>query len=67
MRGRPQLLHGSTCQAMHEVLGARPSIDPPVVVASFVEEDPTTILMVNIKLTVHNRFEVRNCVLIIIL
>ncbi|CAM4572532.1 unnamed protein product [Leuciscus chuanchicus] len=29
---------------MHEVLGARPSLDPPVVVASFYE-DPTTILM----------------------
>ncbi len=30
---------------MHEVLGARPSLDPPVVVASFYE-DPTPILMV---------------------
>ncbi|KAF4116466.1 hypothetical protein G5714_003955 [Onychostoma macrolepis] len=29
---------------MHEVLGARPSLDPPVVVASFYE-DPTPILM----------------------
>ena len=30
---------------MHEVLGARPSLDPPVVVASF-NEDPTPIRMV---------------------
>ncbi|CAM4560706.1 unnamed protein product [Leuciscus chuanchicus] len=30
---------------MHEVLGARPSVDPPVVVASFTDEDPVTILM----------------------
>ncbi|CAM4569819.1 unnamed protein product [Leuciscus chuanchicus] len=29
---------------MHEVLGARPSLDPPVVVVSFYE-DPSTILM----------------------
>ncbi|KAF4106741.1 uncharacterized protein LOC131550570 isoform X2 [Onychostoma macrolepis] len=29
---------------MHEVLGARPSLDPPVVVASFYE-DPAPILM----------------------
>ncbi|KAI2662687.1 Angiopoietin-related protein 4 [Labeo rohita] len=30
---------------MHEVLGARPSVDPPVVVASLTDEDPTAILM----------------------
>ncbi|XP_065812636.1 NACHT, LRR and PYD domains-containing protein 5-like [Labrus bergylta] len=28
---------------MHEVLGARPSMDPPVVVASFGDADPTAI------------------------
>ena len=35
---------------MHEVLGARPSMDPPVVVASFgPDADPITILMVRFK------------------
>ncbi|KAJ8002295.1 hypothetical protein DPEC_G00178400 [Dallia pectoralis] len=33
---------------MHEVLGARPSLDPPVVVASFYE-DPTPILPLRTK------------------
>lgn len=35
---------------MHEVLGARPAMDPPVVVASFQlgAEDPMTILMVRL-------------------
>lgn len=32
---------------MHEVLGARPSMDPPVVVASY--DDPVTLLMVKIQ------------------
>lgn len=40
-------------EAKHEVLGARPSVDPPVVVASFVEEDPTTVLMVNAHKAYH--------------
>ncbi|KAM9475908.1 uncharacterized protein Hap1MRO34_011628 [Clarias gariepinus] len=31
--------------AMHEVLGARPSVDPPVVVASLTDEEPTAIVM----------------------
>ncbi|KAK9971236.1 hypothetical protein ABG768_024610 [Culter alburnus] len=30
---------------MHEVLGSRPSVDPPVVVSSFTEEEPITISM----------------------
>ncbi|KAJ8342330.1 hypothetical protein SKAU_G00322580 [Synaphobranchus kaupii] len=32
-------------QDMHEVLGGRPSIDPPLLVASFTPDDPTTILL----------------------
>ncbi|XP_016327895.1 uncharacterized protein LOC107677489 [Sinocyclocheilus anshuiensis] len=32
-------------EEMHEVLGSRPSVDPPVVVASFTNEEPITILM----------------------
>lgn len=33
---------------MHAILGGRPAIDPPVIVASFrpAEEDPTALLMV---------------------
>lgn len=33
-------------EEMHEVLGSRPSVDPPVVVSSFTEEEPITISMV---------------------
>ncbi|KAJ8349655.1 hypothetical protein SKAU_G00247850 [Synaphobranchus kaupii] len=32
-------------QDMHEVLGGRPSIDPPLLVTSFTPDDPTTILL----------------------
>ena len=32
---------------MHEVLGARPAIDPPVLVSS-IQEDPMVILMVRV-------------------
>lgn len=38
---------------MHEVLGSRPSIDPPVVVASYgpdPDAEPVTLVMVNIQL-----------------
>lgn len=35
---------------MHQVLGARPSMDPPVVVASYgPDDDPVTLLMVKIQ------------------
>lgn len=34
---------------MHEVLGSRPSMDPPVVVSSYVPDDgPVTLVMVKI-------------------
>ncbi|XP_060883028.1 uncharacterized protein LOC132954487 [Labrus mixtus] len=36
---------------MHEVLGARPSMDPPVVVASFGDADPTAILLEMVEST----------------
>ncbi|XP_065096812.1 uncharacterized protein [Paramisgurnus dabryanus] len=32
-------------EEMHEVLGSRPSIDPPVVVSSFTDEEPITLTM----------------------
>lgn len=36
-------------QDMHEVLGGRPSIDPPLLVASFSpEEDPTSLLLASL-------------------
>lgn len=35
---------------MHQVLGARPSMDPPVVVPSYgPDDDPVTLLMVKIQ------------------
>ncbi|XP_078024503.1 uncharacterized protein LOC144463609 [Epinephelus lanceolatus] len=38
---------------MHEVLGARPSMDPPVVVASYgPDADPTTIVAEIVKPTI---------------
>lgn len=35
---------------MHEVLGSRPSVDPPVIVSSFNDEDPVTIITVRFQL-----------------
>ena len=44
-RGEVTAANGQFFEDMHEVIGDRPAMDPPVVVASF-SEDPTQLLMV---------------------
>lgn len=36
---------GQYFEDMHEVLGARPSVDPPMVVASLTDEEPTAFFI----------------------
>ncbi|CAL8274768.1 unnamed protein product [Gadus morhua 'NCC'] len=43
-RGEVTAANGQFFEDMHEVMGDRPAMDPPVVVASF-SEDPTQLLM----------------------
>ncbi|KAL2098362.1 hypothetical protein ACEWY4_007569 [Coilia grayii] len=45
--GETTIFNWQYYEAMHVVLGGRPAIDPPVIVASFQQaEDPTALLQV---------------------